>query len=162
LRIRHRRALREELLAVYGRRGWRWREAGDPPVLVSELHGARGSWLMYVQVVEEAALLVVYSVLPVDVPPARRQAVAEFVTRANYGLSLGNLEMDFGDGEVRAKVALAVGEHPPDDVLVERLIRVSGKLVEMFLPGIEAVVQGTDPLAAADALGADGDRTVVA
>jgi hypothetical protein len=162
LRPRSTRPLRDQLLDVYRRRDWRWREAGDPPVMVSELAGPHGSWLMYVQVVEEAALLVVYSVLPVDVPPARRQAVAEFVTRANYGLSLGNLELDFGDGEVRAKVALAVGEHPPDDALVERLIRVSGRLVAMFLPGIEAVVHGTDPLAAAGAVGAEGDRTVVA
>ena len=56
--------------------------------------------------------------------------------------------MDFDDGEVRAKVVLAVGAHPPDDVLVERLIRVSGRLVEVFLPGVEAVVDGADPAGA--------------
>ncbi len=157
MRTRPRRPLREELIAVYARRGWRWREAGDPPVLVSELSGPLGSWLMYVQVVEDAALLVVYSVLPTAVPPGRREAVAEFVTRANYGLSLGNLEMDFDDGELRAKVALAVGEHAPDDALVERLIRVSGRLVELYLPGIEAVVDGADPAGALEDVAA-GDH----
>ena len=162
LRTRSRRPLHDHLLAVYARRGWRWREEGDPPVLVSELSGPLGSWLMYVQVVEEAKLLVVYSVLPAVVPSGRRDAVAEFVTRANYGLSLGNLEMDFDDGELRAKVALAVGDHPPDDALIERLVRVSGRLVERYLPGIEAVVDGTDPLAAASAVGADPNDVVVA
>ena len=162
MRTRSRRPLRKDLIAVYARHGWRWREAGDPPVLISELSGPLGSWLMYVQVVEAARLMVVYSVLPAVVPPGRRQAVGEFVTRANYGLSLGNLEMDFDDGELRAKVALAVGEHPPDDALIERLIRVSGRLVELYLPGIEAVIDGIDPLAAAGAVAADPDDAIVA
>ncbi len=149
------------MIAIYARRGWSWREAGDPPVLVSELAGPLGAWLMYVQVVEEAALLAFYSVLPAPVPPRRREAVAEFLTRANYGLSLGNFEMDFDDGEVRAKVVLAVGSHPPDDVLVERLIRVSGRLVEVFLPGVEAVVDGADPAAALDDITAGGIAAVL-
>lgn len=131
-------------------------------MLVSELSGPLGSWLMYVHVVEEAALLVVYSVLPAVVPPGRREAVAEFVTRANYGLSLGNLELDLDDGELRAKVALAVGRQPPDDALVERLIRVSGRLVELYLPGIEAVIDGIDPLAAVRDVAVEATRSVVA
>lgn len=149
------------MIAIYAKRGWRWREAGDPPVLVTELAGPLGSWLMYVQVVEEAALLAFYSVVPIPVPPARRGALAEFLTRANYGLSLGNFEMDFDDGEVRAKVVLAVGEHPPDEVLVERLIRVSGRLIEVFLPGIEAVVDGADPTAALADVTAGGSTEVL-
>lgn len=161
MRTRRTASLRDQLIAIYAKRGWRWREAGDPPVLVSELAGPLGSWLMYVQVVEEAALLAFYSVLPTPVPRARRAAVAEFLTRANYGLSLGNFEMDFDDGEVRAKVVLAVGAHPPDDVLVERLIRVSGRLVEVFLPGIEAVVDGADPATALADVTAGGSTAVL-
>jgi hypothetical protein len=142
------RSLREELLAISDRQGWTWHEAGDPPVLATEIVRPAGSWLMYIQVVEEPALLAVYSVLAAAAPPERRTSLAEFVTGANYGLSLGNFEMDLADGEVRAKVALAVGDGPLDDALVARLIRASGRLVEVFLPGIEAVIDGVEPAAA--------------
>ena len=142
------RSLREEFLAISARQGWIWHEAGDPPVLATEIVRPAGSWLLFIQVVEEPSLLAVYSVLPTPAPPERRPALAEFLTRANYGLSLGNFEMDLADGEIRAKVALAVGDGPLDDALVGRLIRASGRLVEIFLPGIEAVVDGADPAAA--------------
>lgn len=34
---------------------------------------------------------------------ASREKVAEYLTRANYGLRMGNFEMDFRDGEIRFK-----------------------------------------------------------
>ena len=36
-------------------------------------------------------------------PEEMRVPMAEFLTRANYGLRIGNFEMDFEDGEVRYK-----------------------------------------------------------
>jgi len=36
--------------------------------------------------------------------------VNEFLTRANYGLNIGNFEMDFQDGEIRFKTAIDVEE----------------------------------------------------
>ena len=118
------------------------------PALVTEIVRPAGSWLMYVQTAEEPSVLVVYSVLPAVVPPERRTPLSEFLTRANYGLSLGNFEMDVADGEIRAKVALAVGDGPLDGAVVARVIRANGRLVEVFLPGIEAVIDGTEPSAA--------------
>src|SRR5882724_1331779 len=38
-----------------------------------------------------------------SVPPERRSKVAEFITRVNYGLVGGNLEMSFEDGTLRYK-----------------------------------------------------------
>ena len=144
-------ALHDLLLGIYRRRGWEWQEVDDPPALVSELTGPLGTSVLLVQIVEESRLLVFYAILPVTVPEDRRPAAAEYVARVNPGLSIGSLELDFDDGEVRTRIALVVGETPPDDVLVERLIRVAGRLVELFQPGLETVIAGTAPAAAAAA-----------
>lgn len=47
--------------------------------------------------------------LTVAVPPLGakeeyRPAIAEYITRANYGMTNGNFEMDYNDGEIRFKV----------------------------------------------------------
>ena len=51
-----------------------------------------------------------YSVLPLNVPCGQASAIAEFITRANYGMALGNFELDFNDGEVRYKTSVDVTE----------------------------------------------------
>ena len=47
-----------------------------------------------------------YAVAPIKTPDEVRPAVSEYVTRANYGLRIGNFELDYGDGEVRYKSSL--------------------------------------------------------
>lgn len=42
-----------------------------------------------------------------------RAAVAEFITRANYGLGHGNFEMDYRDGEIRYKTTMYCGDQIP-------------------------------------------------
>ena len=52
---------------------------------------------------DEAYIL--YAVSSVQAGPDRRQAMAEFICRANYGLlANGNFELDMDDGEIRYKV----------------------------------------------------------
>jgi hypothetical protein len=140
------------MLDIYGARGWPWREVDDPPALVSELTGPLGTHVLLVQIVEASRLLVFYGILAVTVPEDRRPAVAEYLARVSPGLSIGSLELDFADGEVRTRVPLVVGEALLDDVLVERMIRITGRLVELFQPGLEAVIAGTAPAEAATAV----------
>ena len=48
-----------------------------------------------------------YHTAPIKVPVEQRAAVSEFITRANYGLTNGNFEMDFNDGELRYKTTVS-------------------------------------------------------
>ena len=59
--------------------------------------------------------------LPMKVEEDKRAAVAEYLTRANYGLHVGNFEMDMTDGEVRYKTTGVADEntmpgHPSSDL----------------------------------------------
>ena len=47
-----------------------------------------------------------YAMLPTHVREDKRDVVCRYITRANYGLRNGNLEMDLDDGEVRYKTWL--------------------------------------------------------
>lgn len=50
-----------------------------------------------------------------QVPEELRPGVAEFITRANYGLIRGNFEMDFNDGELRYKTTISRQDLLSDD-----------------------------------------------
>lgn len=67
--------------------------------------GDSGKWACFAQAREEQEQMVFYSVFPVSVPEEHRTEVALFLTRANYGMILGNFEIDLRDGEVRYKTA---------------------------------------------------------
>jgi hypothetical protein len=131
---------------------WPFSEVPGMPVLLSELSGPLGSWTFYAQIVEEQELIAFYSVCPLTVPENRRLEVADFLTRANYGLALGNFELDFADGEIRYKTVLEVEGRYISPALVKRLVKANGLAMETYLPGIGAVVAGTPALPALDRL----------
>jgi hypothetical protein len=138
-----RTALLEELKRVFTENGWPFSEVRSAPVLVSDLSGPLGTWKFYAQVVDEQDLILLYSVCPLRVPPARRLEVSQFLTGANYGLAAGNFELDFEDGEIRYKTALHIRGGGLDSTLVKNLVRSNGMAMETYLPGIGAVITGT-------------------
>lgn len=68
--------------------------------------GATGPWTTYVQAFEAEQQVAVYGVVPFNVGVAERTSASELITRINFGLVIGNFEMDFADGELRCKTSL--------------------------------------------------------
>lgn len=68
--------------------------------------GQNGDLRCFITIVPDVEELLFYAVAPIRVPEAVRPSVAEFITRANYGMRIGNFELDFADGEVRYKSSL--------------------------------------------------------
>ena len=52
--------------------------------------------------------------LPLCADEDHRLAMAEFLTRANWGMRNGNFELNMLDGEIRFKTHVHVGEQTPD------------------------------------------------
>lgn len=132
-----------ELKRLFRANRWGFSEAREAPLLLSEFAGPLGTWPLCAQAVEETRLVVFHSICPTKAPPSRRQAMADLLTRANYGLSLANFEMDFDDGEIRCKTVLPV-QGRLDGRIVERLITANGRTMETFLPAITAVASGSN------------------
>jgi len=148
-------SLLAELKKVFTSYRWPYSEVEGMPVLLSELAGPLGSWTFYAQIIEDQELIVFYSVCPLSVPEGRRPETADFLTRANYGLAVGNFELDFDDGEIRYKTVLEVEGRRISKALVKKLVRANGLAMETYLPAIGAVVGGTPSLPALDRLTSD-------
>jgi hypothetical protein len=137
-----------ELKRVFAENGWPFSEIRGAPVLLSELSGSLGSWKFYAQAVEEQRLILLYSVCPLRVPEERRLEASSFLTRANYGLTAGNFELDFADGEIRYKTVLQLSGDALDAATLKRIVRANGIAMETYLPGIGVVITGTEAAAA--------------
>ncbi|GAB4324265.1 MAG: hypothetical protein Kow0010_06050 [Dehalococcoidia bacterium] len=115
---------------------------GRPSALKMPYRGRSGAWTCVADVIDEADQVVFFSISPVHAPESRRGAVAEFLTRANYGIILGNFEMDYADGEVRYKTALDVEGDELSDALLRNIVLANLQAMDFYLPGLLAVIYG--------------------
>jgi hypothetical protein len=90
---------------------------------------------------EDWQRVLVYSCFPVYVPENRRAAVAESITRFNYGMIFGNLDMDFADGEVRVRTIVEAGGELAD-TMIDRALASNLDMTGRFLAPILAVAFG--------------------
>lgn len=67
-----------------------------------------------------------------SVPSERRDEVARFITLANYGLSIGNFEMDYGEGLVRFKSSVAFRGAALSEALIHNAILAAMSAIEVY------------------------------
>lgn len=87
----------------------------------------------------------VYATIALNADEDSRQQVAEYLTRANYGLRAGNFELDMRDGEVRYKIHVDCGddcECLPSYSVVENSVYISVNMIEKYGDGLVAVMYG--------------------
>ncbi len=85
----------------------------------------------------------IYSILPLQADEEKiRTNMAEFLTRANYGIKLGNFEMDFDDGEIRYKTAHCCGDTVPTQDQIRRNLYTNVMMVDRYGNGIVKVLFG--------------------
>lgn len=121
---------------------WHPRRLGEHFIYRVDYASKHGSLRCYAEVRVDLEQVVFYVVAPVKAPPEVRAAVAEFVTRANYGMRIGNFELDYGDGEVRYKSALDFEGVALTPQLVRNLIYPAVSTMDRYLAGILAVLSG--------------------
>ena len=70
------------------------------------IQGKNADWTCLVRVFEQTERVLVYSILPANAPEATRADLALMLTQINYGLIVGNFELDVEDGEIRYKTSI--------------------------------------------------------
>jgi hypothetical protein len=121
---------------------WNFDRIPDRPVLRMGFNGDDGQWMCFAQAREEQQQFIYYSVAPVKAPEERRAEMAEFITRANYGMILGNFELDFSDGEIRYKTSIDVEGSELTPALIKQLVYANVLTMDRYLKGIMAVAFG--------------------
>lgn len=104
--------------------------------------GKNGDLRCYAVVRVDLEEFLFYAVAPVKVPETVRPAMAEFLTRANFGLRIGNFEMDYGDGEVRYKSSLDFEGQILSPQLLRNAIYPAVHTLDRYLPGLLRVSFG--------------------
>ena len=98
--------------------------------------GRNGRFRVVAHVNVELEQLYVYVIADVNVPEATRVAVAELMTRANYGMRIGNFELDFADGEIRYKSSLDFEGEVLTDRLISNAVYPAVTTIDRYLPAI--------------------------
>lgn len=89
--------------------GFRYHLRASSGVIETGFRARSGTFPMVIFLREEPAVLGVLVRLADVVPEARRPEMAEAISRANYGLSLGCFELDMSDGEMDFRIAMPTG-----------------------------------------------------
>jgi hypothetical protein len=95
---------------------------------------------------EDWCRVLAYSTFPVYVPEQKRVAAADALTRINYSMVYGNLEMDLKDGEVRVRTVVE-GETQMSDGMIDRVLNSNLSTADRYFAPLMAVAFGN---AAAD------------
>ena len=128
------------VVMLFNELGLQYVKLEEQTVLHLTYGGENGRWNCFAQVQEPAQRFVFYSVLIPRVPAARRLAVAEYITRANYDLMLGNFELDLEDGEVRFKTSADLSGMTPTTAFLKTLIFANLLATDRYFPGLMSVL----------------------
>ena len=130
-------------------RGCSYETLPEGGVLTFLFSGGDESWQCFIELQEDAQRVVIYSVCPFNVPEQLRRRMAEFLTRANYGLLIGNFELDLDDGEVRYKTSI---DHKGSELttpLLSRALLANLHTMDSHLGAIAAIMD-RDPATTAE------------
>lgn len=120
--------------------------------------GKNGQFTCYAQEREDQQQFVFYSIFPVRAPEGRLHEMAEFVTRANYGMIIGNFEMDYSDGEIRYKTSVDIEDIELPEPLVRHLIYANVLTMDKYFTGLMRVLYGgIEPAAAVEEVEGGGE-----
>lgn len=121
---------------------WSFDELGNG-MLGADFSGDDTVWTCIANISEENRQFVFYSIFPAYISEQGRAEVMEFITRVNYGLSIGNFELDLQDGEVRFKTSIDVEGSELSFELWRHIVYLNVTTMNTYLRGIEAVAAGS-------------------
>jgi hypothetical protein len=93
---------------------------------------------------EEEHQMIFYSVCPLNATKSKLQAIAEFITKANHGIIIGNFELDFNDGEIRYKTSIDVEDETLTSTLIKQLVFTNVAMMDKYLPGIRSILEDNE------------------
>lgn len=137
-------------------RGQRWDANVNPErgTVSFEYTSEVSAWNIYTTAFESERQVATYGVVPFLIEPAHRSTVMELITRINFGLVIGNFEMDLSDGEVRYRTSLDFEGGELTTPLLQQLVRSNLSVMEHYLPAFIAVAlrnrSAVDALATVD------------
>jgi len=121
--------------------GWAPESVSDESIVRLKARGESGEWELYGLAREDDQQIVVYAECPLTAPEERRAEVMEFITRANFGLAVGNFDLDLDDGEIRFRTSLDVKGDRLSPALLRQVVWDNIAVTDKYLPGLREVIE---------------------
>ncbi|HQE91601.1 MAG TPA: YbjN domain-containing protein [Anaerolineae bacterium] len=122
--------------------GWYPQQLDEKTIHRVYFAGENGELRCYAQIRVDLEQFLFYVIAPVKAPENVRPLVAEYIARANYGLRIGNFEMDYTDGEVRYKSSLDFEGEVLTPQLIKNTMYPAVHTMDFYLPGLLSVMYG--------------------
>jgi len=135
----------QAMLNFFSEEDWEFTKLQGKLILRLAFQGKNGQWNCFALANEDQHRFVFYSICPLEIPFTTRITIAEFLTRSNYGMEIGNFEFDLDSGEIRFKTSLDVTEDRITPALIKQLVYTNVLTIDQYLPGIQAVLDGVTP-----------------
>lgn len=120
--------------------GWKFERDDDNDVIRTGVNANNASFRVIIYSLEDKELLTVYVTQDNNIPKPKRVAMAEFIARANYGLNLGNFDLDMEDGELGYKISVDVEGGQLSRDMVGNMVGAGVSTMDQYYPGMMAVL----------------------
>lgn len=136
----------DSVIAFLQEDNWQYEEIPGESAIRFGFTGKNARYECFGRVNEEHEVFVFYTIIPIRVPEPQCLLVAELLARINYGLNIGNFEIDMNDGEIRYKTSIDVEGGELTSRMVETLIAVNISTTDRYFPSFADVMYaGTEP-----------------
>ncbi|MFC1944176.1 YbjN domain-containing protein [Chloroflexota bacterium] len=134
--------LLETIKRFFQEDGWDYTESTMDTGLLLRFGSRNEQWNCYARVREQYGQLMFYSYAPVDIPEPKRLSIAEYITRVNFGLHIGDFEMNFSTGTVQFKTGIDVKgqEENLTFTMIKHLVYTNVVTMDKFLPGLRMII----------------------
>jgi hypothetical protein len=105
-------------------------------------HGRYSSFSTLIFVDDDHCILRTYSKCPVKIPNHKLLATTELIARINFGLSIGNFDLDIDERIVLFRTAMKIFKDNPGQHTIGTLIFGNCLSMDRFSPVIASVIYG--------------------
>jgi hypothetical protein len=137
-------SLFDEVARFFVQNNWLLHPIPQQTIFSMNFQGQHGTFECYAETIEPKKQFVFYSICPVKISEAKRSTIAEWVTRTNWHLVMGNFDLNFDQGSLRYRSSIELESDRFNAALSELIKRVAYTNVIMMdkhLPAIMAIVQ---------------------
>ncbi len=120
--------------------GWKFEKDEDSDIIKTGVNAKNAAFRLIIYSIEDKDLLTVYVAQDNNIPASKRMLVAEFIARANYGLNLGNFDLDMDDGELGYKVSADLEGGQLSTDMVGNMVGAGVSTMDQYYPGLMAVL----------------------
>lgn len=118
-------------------KGYGW--SVEEGLICFSVKGEFGNYPVYLMA--SGDMLVTICKAPFYLPDTKCLEMAHFLHLANFGMLLGNFEMDCDEGEIRFKTCLFLPGQTPCNAAIARYVFTPAIMMEKYAPGMKAILE---------------------